>query len=561
MRIQWIVDGIQGNPQEGYRSTLASHRYRCILPGNGLKKLGFDIEYMSCNDCLSNYSQQTAQAIIVAKRLPSSNNIKGFIDQNNKLFEHLQLKKQQGIPILVDVNDDHFHSPQPAIADYWQKLVRLADVIITGSLTMAERVKQFSNSPTIVIDDPLESPADDIRIFHRPSTGQALLQNLVSRRGWFNQRLQLIWYGSTINWPDLVASIPNLTTLAGDQAFTLKIITNPTPEILSFIKGYNAHSNPDAQLTFVEWNQDTVWQEVAESHIALLPSNLADSKKTVKTANRLVEALHIGRFVVAHPVPAYQKLKDYVWLGEQLADGIRWALDNPKLVEQKIRNGQIEVKNQFSIEAIAQKWKNAIATVRQYSTTAPLVAPPQIQIPTKVASATITKLNLGCGDKILQGFINVDVAASRNGKQPDVLCDLADLSQFQDNSVDEILSVHVVEHFWRWEVETILSEWVRTLKPGGKLILECPNLISACERFLENPQQACHEDQRGQQTMWVFYGDPSWRDPLMVHRWGFTPYSLKLLLQKIGLQDIRQEPAEFKLREPRDMRVVGVKPL
>lgn len=56
-----------------------------------------------------------------------------------------------------------------------------------------------------------------------------------------------------------------------------------------------------------------------------------------------------------------------------------------------------------------------------------------------------------------------------------------------------------------------------------------------------------------------FYGDPKWQDPLMVHRWGYTPYSLISLLQETGLINIRQEPAQFKLREPRDMRIVGEK--
>lgn len=60
--------------------------------------------------------------------------------------------------------------------------------------------------------------------------------------------------------------------------------------------------------------------------------------------------------------------------------------------------------------------------------------------------------------------------------------------------------------------------------------------------------------------MWVFYGDPAWRDPLMVHRWGYTPRSLAAVMAEAGLVNIRQEPAQFKLREPRDMRIVGEKP-
>ncbi len=173
--------------------------------------------------------------------------------------------------------------------------------------------------------------------------------------------------------------------------------------------------------------------------------------------------------------------------------------------------------------------------------------------------ANTIKLNLGCGDKILDGYINVDVANERAGKQPDVICDIRNLDNFSDNYADEILAVHVIEHFWRWEVIQILKEWVRILKPGGKMILECPNLKSACEEFLKDPDLNSGPGQEGQRTMWVFYGDPRWNDPLMVHRWGYTPLSLAKVMHEAGLRDLRQEAAQFKLREPRDMRITGIK--
>jgi hypothetical protein len=91
------------------------------------------------------------------------------------------------------------------------------------------------------------------------------------------------------------------------------------------------------------------------------------------------------------------------------------------------------------------------------------------------------------------------------------------------------------------------------------MVLECPNLISACEALLENPESASGPGPEGQRSMWVLYGDPQWRDPLMVHRWGYTPSSLAQLMAEAGLVNIRQEPAQFKLREPRDMRLVGEK--
>jgi hypothetical protein len=97
------------------------------------------------------------------------------------------------------------------------------------------------------------------------------------------------------------------------------------------------------------------------------------------------------------------------------------------------------------------------------------------------------------------------------------------------------------------------------LKPGGRLIVECPNIQSACTTFLEDPVGNARADKAGQRTMWVFYGDPAWKDPLMIHRWGYTPESLGALLAEVGLAEVRQEPAQFKLREPRDMRIAGTK--
>ena len=169
------------------------------------------------------------------------------------------------------------------------------------------------------------------------------------------------------------------------------------------------------------------------------------------------------------------------------------------------------------------------------------------------------KLNLGCGDKILEGYVNIDVAPARAGRQPDVICDLHQL-KFEDASADEVLAVHVVEHFWRWEVVEVLREWTRVLRRGAPMILECPNLQSACEQFLRDPEAFAGPGAEGQRTMWVFYGDPRWQDPLMVHRWGYTPRSLAKVMAQAGLAQIRQEPAQFKLREPRDMRLVGIKP-
>lgn len=170
------------------------------------------------------------------------------------------------------------------------------------------------------------------------------------------------------------------------------------------------------------------------------------------------------------------------------------------------------------------------------------------------------KLNLGCGDKHLDGYTNVDIVESRLGNTPDVICDIRDLKPFESDSAEEVLAVHVIEHMVRWEVVGVLSEWFRVLRSGGKLVLETPNLLSACKALLENPLKGARPGKEGQLTMWPLYGDPSWKDEHMMHKWLYTPQSLAEVMHEAGFREIRQKPAQFKLREPRDMRLEAIKP-
>ena len=58
---------------------------------------------------------------------------------------------------------------------------------------------------------------------------------------------------------------------------------------------------------------------------------------------------------------------------------------------------------------------------------------------------TPVKLNLGCGDKILDGYVNVDVANERSGKQPDIICDVRNLNSFIEKKI----------WFWRFKKITL----------------------------------------------------------------------------------------------------------
>jgi SAM-dependent methyltransferase len=85
----------------------------------------------------------------------------------------------------------------------------------------------------------------------------------------------------------------------------------------------------------------------------------------------------------------------------------------------------------------------------------------------------MNKLNIGCGPKPLAGWINIDCRAMPG---VDVVCDLNSFPwQFSDNSADEILASHVIEHLD--DPLAAIMEMRRILKPGGKMTIKVPHVL------------------------------------------------------------------------------------
>ena len=89
------------------------------------------------------------------------------------------------------------------------------------------------------------------------------------------------------------------------------------------------------------------------------------------------------------------------------------------------------------------------------------------------------KLNLGAGGIEYEGYLSVDLYDSR----AHITMDITKLD-FDDGSVEEILASHVFEHLNPYHALDILRDWLRVLKPGGKLIMEMPDIEQLCKRFV-----------------------------------------------------------------------------
>lgn len=94
------------------------------------------------------------------------------------------------------------------------------------------------------------------------------------------------------------------------------------------------------------------------------------------------------------------------------------------------------------------------------------------------------KLDLGAGNNPRgDDYVPVDQFVESGVK--------ADLSAlpFQDDSVDEIWSSHALEHVPMRKIPETLKEWLRVLKPGGRAIIQTPNMDYIAKYWLTGPDR------------------------------------------------------------------------
>lgn len=136
-----------------------------------------------------------------------------------------------------------------------------------------------------------------------------------------------------------------------------------------------------------------------------------------------------------------------------------------------------------------------------------------------------TKLNLGCYNKKMHGFCNVDI---REDVNPDVVDDIFKLSTFNNRTVDLIYACHVLEHLDAKESMVALARWYEVLKEGGKVRIAVPNMEKVfAHYFYYRDLKALNSALWGSQ-----------RHPYDYHKHGWTFETLKADLESVGFKDV-----------------------
>ncbi len=154
------------------------------------------------------------------------------------------------------------------------------------------------------------------------------------------------------------------------------------------------------------------------------------------------------------------------------------------------------------------------------------------------------KIHLCCGDVFLSGYINCDIdgelvtsktnISSRTlanyysnrivgHKHPTYVDMKFDVTlfpwPFDDEIAEEVVMIQAIEHFDLPTAQKIVDEILRVLVPGGKLLIDFPDLVEGVRKYSEADPE-----------FMVRFVYCNHKNPYSIHHWGYTKETFPKLL-------------------------------
>lgn len=241
------------------------------------------------------------------------------------------LAKKKGITVISLFDDWNFENNNRSEINL--PIAKNSDLIISKTVEASKEIKKYTDLDSIVIPDP-------IRFRSYP-----IFSNL-------GKPLKACWFGMHSNHNTIMNELASLDDI--DIEINLTIITNYLDNLYDYIDNKNFKN---INIKLIKWNTNSD-KDITNNDLVLLPYP-SDKKRLVKSSNRIIESLNLGRFTILSNVKQFAEFKNYTYFGN-LNEGIKWLLNNPKEAMSKTIKGQNYVKENYSLERICKLWSSLL---------------------------------------------------------------------------------------------------------------------------------------------------------------------------------------------------------
>jgi hypothetical protein len=312
-RVVWVSFAPLRKSAAGQTSDVASVRYRLLIPAQSIS--GSKVTHFGPGANRRTLPERFdgAQAVVFGKLFDPA--------MAKDVVELAAQLKTRGAKVLADFSDDHFSDPR--LGPGYRAIAAACDRAVASTAELAAVLREQTPRPVSMVTDPVGGERGEPGAsLHRPA--------------------RLLWFGHPSNLDALAANLPQL----GDCALTVMTAPGAGAQQLGH--------------RFVPWSTAALFQALRECDAVVIPSNPHDPRKAVKSPNRFTEALWAGRFVIAHPLPAYRSLAPFGWVGEHLGDGLAWLASHADEGRARIAAGQQWIEQHCSRAAVGRAWQAVI---------------------------------------------------------------------------------------------------------------------------------------------------------------------------------------------------------
>lgn len=223
------------------------------------------------------------------------------------MFEQVQAR---GAKAVVDICDDHFSHPK--LGEIYVEMVQKADAVVCPTAEMARRIRQVAERDAQVIPDTWEN------------SGQPHAEG-----GKF------LWLGHQLNLPEILPYVPMLKRY--DMAYC---------------------TGPNEVMEYIPWSSAAQEDLLRQRNVVILPSK----EQTYKSANRLINAIMAGCFVIASKIDINKEFRHFCYLGP-VKGGLQFVDAYKNELNAFVRAGQQYIQQHYSPETLGRKWKSVFDSI------------------------------------------------------------------------------------------------------------------------------------------------------------------------------------------------------
>jgi hypothetical protein len=300
---------------DAYKGKRASHRLRGEVTARALAEQGYD------SKILTDWADVDSNTIVV------------FLKRSQP--HSIRRAKELGAKTVYDLCDNKFEEKEE-----YEPCCLTADLVSVNSVNMGISTKHHTGRDSIVMPDPYERPKLPPKF--APGSTIKLL--------WFGSQSSFKFFPFVEIWQRLEKEIVN---------YKYTMISAKTDRVLSKMSARQSKGQVSginfSKIDMREWSWELQGELLRDWDIVLMPVQTENPRTDTKSANRVIDSIISGKFVITTPLHSYQEFAPYTWQGDYI-QGIKWAMDNPDEVLKMITAGQKYVEENYSAHVLSKKF-------------------------------------------------------------------------------------------------------------------------------------------------------------------------------------------------------------